>query len=960
MATQESSISTSDHLRAVGIRRWFWEGRSLRSRLMMLGAATILPLCLFTVAAFIVTLHQQKHQIEQATLGMTRALAAAIDARMQYTIAALEAFSLAQYLADTHAERLPAIHAAARSIRASRPEWRGVVLANPDGSVVFGSESPLGSGLRQTADLASLAEVVRTKAPVIGPMTAGPRGNIGYTVRVPVMVGEELKYVLTAIVDTDSILDVIQRQKVPGDWIVSVFDSNVKRVARSKEHDRYFGTAPSPSLQQMYAALGDKKEVAGVTTTMEGDEVYTAVSRIGGTRWTIAIGASSAIVHAALWRTAWLYSVGLFLSLTVGASAFWFVSRSITVRAQALRASAVALGMGKPLPHPTTGLPDFDEVSSALWEAGQMRARAESEREVSLRAETQARAAAESAQARVQLLLTATSSLSQSLDETRTLSALAAAVVPGMADVFRIDLLNADGALERRLTFHRDPTRVEAIDDAAHSGIVAPPAPGSLPWVIASGREYVHNLDPGSAADIEDPLLRKFAEATGATAICLVPLVARDRAIGVMAAVQTMPERRFEPYDAALVVELGRRAALVLDHVRLYADCTNALEKAQAASRAKDEFLAMLGHELRNPLAPILNAVEIVKRRDGDAFGKELQIIERQAKHLAHLVDDLLDVSRIVAGKTQLRQEEVDLLAVIWRAIEIAQPLFKNRPPPVVRNEGASPHVHGDFLRLAQVVGNLLSNATKFSEPDDPVVIELKHVDDRAVITVEDRGIGIPADLLPHVFDRFVQGQQNLQRSKSGLGLGLSIARSIVELHGGIIEVGSGSAGQGTRVTVSLPLLLQGKPLSAETTSPPNERKLFRVLVIDDNADAAHTLASLLTLMGHQVLTALSAEECLSAIHSFSPHVCIVDVGLPRMDGYQLAGRLRADKATRSIYLIALTGYGQHSDRDKAIRAGFNEHMTKPAGIETLEAALEGLGQTGDGSGQGSTLRGRA
>lgn len=945
-ASDQEPGATPEQGEAERTREWFWHGYSLRRRLMLLGGVTILPFCLFAAGAFAVMLHQQKQQVEQATLGMTRALAAAIDARMQRTVATLEAFSLAQSLSEVEPARLPAVHAAARLLRTAQSDWRGVVLANPDGSVVFGSESPFGAGMRQTMEPASGAEVVRTQAPVVGPMVTGPRGNVGYTVRIPVVRAGEVRYVLTAIVSIESILEVIQRQQLPGNWVVSVFDSNMKRVARSKDQGRYFGTPPSPTLNTMFEELGEKREALGMTFTMEGDRAYTAVSRIDRTGWTIALGAPSQTAHAALWDAAWLYLAGLLMSLTVGGFAFWLVSRTITTRAQALRDGAVALGKGISLPRPTKGLPDFDEVSLALWNAGQQRSKAEAERESLLRSEMGSRAAAEDARGRLQMLLTATSALTQSLDEGRTINAVVSAVVPGVADILRIDILNPEGTLARKLTFHRDPVRVEEIDRIVQSGAMSATVHGSLPWVIASGREYVHHVEPGEVSNIEDPLYREFAEVTGMGAICAVPLVARDRVIGAMAAIHIGSERRFEADDVALFSELGRRAALAIDNVRLYTECNTALEKANAASKTKDDFLAMLGHELRNPLAPILTAIELMKRRDAVALVREREIIERQARHLAQLVDDLLDVSRIVAGKIQLQLEQVNLRLVILRAIEVTQPLFARRSEPAIRADDEPVFVHGDFLRLAQVVGNLLSNAAKFSEPDQPVTIWLERSAGEAVLTVEDSGIGIPEDLLPHVFDRFVQSEQSLQRSRSGLGLGLTIARSIVELHGGTIQAGRGSEGQGTRVTVSLPLLASGdvqQEVGRETARQQRHGHPLRVLIVDDNADAASTLASVLTLAGHEVSTAPNGEECLAMVARLVPDACIVDIGLPDMSGYELARRLRTEPATRLSRLIALTGYGQAVDREKALRNGFDDHMTKPADINALEVALDAI-----------------
>lgn len=918
----------------------FWEHLSLRKRLMLLAVATVLPFTLFSVLAFAAMFHQQKVQIEQTTLGMSRALADSIYARMQQTIAALEAFSLAQSIDAVEGDGLTAAYAAARLIRSSHPDWRGIVLAKPNGSVVFGSESPLGTGLRQIVEGESFADVVRTQAPVVGAMATGPRGNIGYPVRVPVMRGGELKFVLTAIVSPDSVLQIIQRQQVPGDWVVSVYDSAMKRVARTRDHRRFFGTAPSPTVQKLLAGLATSKEAFGTTFTMEGEEAYTAISRIEGTNWTIALGASKQVAEGALWRSASLYVAGLLISLTVGGLAFLRVSQSITRRATALADSAAALGRGESLPAPGRGLQEFDAVSLALWEAGRRRTQHEKEREALLRSETEARAVAERVQGRLQLLLAATSSLSQALDEASTLDALASAVVPDMADIFRIDLLRPDGTLERKLTRHRDHRREAQIDRVVHSGSVTPTTPGSLAWVIASGRESVYHFDDAGTSAIEDETFRKFVQVTGMRAVCAVPLIARGKTIGAMAAIQSISDRRFGEDEVAMLRELGKRAALALDNARLYTECNSALDQARAAGKTKDEFLAMLGHELRNPLAPILTALEILKRRDATAFVRERQIMERQAKHLAHLVDDLLDMSRIMAGKIQLQLEQVSAQEVVLRALELTQPLYEKRIAPQIQGAEVPVFVRGDLHRLIQVVGNLLSNAAKFSEPTEPVVVEITKQDNDAVITVKDRGVGIPEEMLPHVFAGFVQGPQNLQRSKGGLGIGLSIAHSIVALHGGTLRAQNGKGGRGTEVIMALPLFQSACAAYQVDAREADKRPPLRILIVDDNVDAAKMLESLLTLAGHEVIVCFSAEECLADVARLAPNACILDIGLPSMDGYELARRLRADPATRSLYLIALTGYGQYSDRQKALSAGFDDHLTKPAKFEVLEEAL--------------------
>jgi signal transduction histidine kinase/ActR/RegA family two-component response regulator len=551
---------------------------------------------------------------------------------------------------------------------------------------------------------------------------------------------------------------------------------------------------------------------------------------------------------------------------------------------------------------------------------------------------------AEAARNNLQTLATASAQLSKSLEEGATLEVIGAAMVPRVADLCRIDLVDAQGVLQRKLTCHVDPERVAAIDRVVRSGAASADTPGSFPWAIATGETFMRNDgDPGSIA-VDDPAFTEFAHVVGMRAICVVPLVARGHTIGVMAAIQAESGRQFSNEDVALISELGQRAALALDNVRLFTEYRTALDHAHAASKTKDDFLAMLGHELRNPLAPIVAALELIRRREPQAALRERQIIERQVKHLSRLVDDLLDISRIVSGRIQLGFESVDLADVVQRALEINHPLLEKRHSmPVVMPPPAAVHVRGDPVRLAQVIGNLLNNAAKFTPSDKGITIEWQRADDQARIVVQDQGAGMPADLLPTVFERFVQGAQTFARSQGGLGLGLAIARSLVELHGGSIRAESDGPGLGSRFTVTLPAIdMPGAPL---LLSPLGGEVLMtshaaRLLLVDDNVDAADMLASILRLDGYEVRTAASGEEALQVVAGYAPDAAILDLGLPGMSGFELARALRLAPSTRSILMVALTGYGQASDREQALSAGFDEHMVKPAPVSALRARL--------------------
>jgi signal transduction histidine kinase len=376
-------------------------------------------------------------------------------------------------------------------------------------------------------------------------------------------------------------------------------------------------------------------------------------------------------------------------------------------------------------------------------------------------------------------------------------------------------------------------------------------------------------------------------------------------------------------------------------HARRLAE--DSRREAVTANRAKDEFLAMLGHELRNPLAPILTALELMRLRAGDVVVRERTIIERQTQHLAALVDDLLDVSRIARGMVELRREHVRLADVVAKAIETASPLFEQQRHELTTELPRDIVVDGDPARLTQIFANLLTNAAKYTDPQGKIAITAVREGDEVVVRVADTGRGIAPDMLPHVFDLFVQERQNLDRSRGGLGLGLAIVRNLVQLHGGAASVESRGPGHGSTFIVRLPAL------AGTTDEPPvplrehaagdGPTRGVSVLVVDDNVDAALMLADLLSALGYVTRVAHDPATVLAAADHV-PDVALVDIGLPAMDGYELARRLRELPAWSSVKLLAVTGYGQQGDRQRSLEAGFDQHLVKPIDLETLERLL--------------------
>ncbi|HET7547975.1 MAG TPA: ATP-binding protein [Usitatibacter sp.] len=400
-------------------------------------------------------------------------------------------------------------------------------------------------------------------------------------------------------------------------------------------------------------------------------------------------------------------------------------------------------------------------------------------------------------------------------------------------------------------------------------------------------------------------------------------------------------------YSPLESVEGGIEGVLVMafdvtDEVRARRQVEELRVQAEEANRTKDQFLAMLGHELRNPLSPIVSALKLLRMRG--VSGAELDILERQSLHLTRMVDDLLDVSRITRGKVELRRRTVEIAEVVEKAMETAQPMIEARRHPVevdVAREGLC--VDADPDRLAQAVSNLLTNAAKYSEPGAPIAVRASAVEGRVRLAVADRGMGIAPDMIDRVFELFVQQPQTLARSGGGLGLGLAIVRNLVEMHGGRAYAASEGEGRGSEFALELPLVERAaQPVAAPAPSllAKAAARPRRILLVDDNVDAAATLGEALRLQGHTVRTAHDAAGAIAAARAFPAEVALIDIGLPDLDGYQLARRLREVYPGEAVRLLAVTGYGLEADRRRAEEAGFDQHFVKPIDLAILEAAI--------------------
>ena len=404
----------------------------------------------------------------------------------------------------------------------------------------------------------------------------------------------------------------------------------------------------------------------------------------------------------------------------------------------------------------------------------------------------------------------------------------------------------------------------------------------------------------------------------------------------------TVLDRPTSPRTLASSVQAAIRGRARQYQIR---DQLNAVRKAEDAlknaDRRKDEFLAMLAHELRNPLAPIRIASELLSRllpADHKTQGI-VGIIKRQGIHLTRLVDDLLDVSRITQGRIQLQREPLELVPIVAQAMESVEQMMRDKRHKVTVSSCPEPlYVDADGARLVQCVANLLTNAAKYTDPCGEISVQLRSDPSGAVIVVTDNGVGIPTELLPRIFELFVQSERSLDRSEGGLGIGLSVVQRLIDMHGGRVTAASAGPGRGSTFAISLPTV--GAPTVGRTEPSRLAVEPRRVLVVDDNVDAATSLAEFLRLEGHQTEAVYSAQGALEAVTNFSPDVVLLDIGLPDMDGYEVAKRIRAGGS--AARLVALTGYGQAEDIQRTHSAGFDAHLVKPVDFGALERTVAG------------------
>jgi signal transduction histidine kinase/ActR/RegA family two-component response regulator len=513
-------------------------------------------------------------------------------------------------------------------------------------------------------------------------------------------------------------------------------------------------------------------------------------------------------------------------------------------------------------------------------------------------------------------------------------------MVPFFADWCVIHRISEDGTLHYEAHAHRDRDQERLLKELLDRQQLDWNSAAVCVQAMRSGKTQL-------VAEMPEPLLNRVAQdseqlamirALEPRSVICVPLRIRERTVGAISFVASASGRRYTSTDVALAEDLSQRVATAVDNSEL-------LESVRAADRQKDEFVAMLAHELRNPLAAINYANSAMQLGGTDSQAELVEMVNRQVRNLSRLIDDLLDMSRISRNKVQLRKERVGAGTIVRRAAAAARPLFEEKRHELVLEIEPQPMpLFADATRVEQMIANLLTNAAKYTPQGGRVSVSASPRDGEAVIKVKDTGIGIPAEILPRVFDLFAQADRSLDRSEGGLGIGLTVARKLAEMHGGTVTAASEGIGKGAEFTLRLPLSdLDVAAADVRGEDRVTARAKLRILVVDDNRDTVKSEAFLLSRLGHEVEVAYDGVMALEVAAAFRPDAVLLDIGLPGIDGYEVARRLRAVGFASEV-LIAVSGYGRPEDEQRSRAAGFDRHLVKPVNYEMLVSVLDTIG----------------
>jgi signal transduction histidine kinase len=874
----------------------------LRTHLVILVLAALVP-----VLGFVLLLVRENSSLQLAATerGMretAHAVAATVDKTLESAITTLEALAESD---DVDTRDLRAFHRICQRIVRAQG-WSAILLFDPGGRTLMQTDRPLGAPRPAPQPPALVARARETRKPAVSDLFASESHGPVVAIYVPVVRDTQVRFVMAATMRASELGDLLRAQQFGEGTVAVLQDTDNVTVARSQGEAEMVG--------QRIANPTPGREGWARSRLREGTEVYVAFATAPLSGWRIVLTMPVAQVEQPLTRALWQVLAGAAVAAAIaGGLAFGF-GRRIAGAVGSLVRIAHAVERGQAAPPLRTGVSEVNVLSEQLRAAADLAATRE--REAAAR-ERQARTLGEVAHAL---------NASVDLDAVLRTAVEAARGLVG-ADFARIALVDESGRLVLRYSTNEFTAMPASFVIERGHGL------GGLAW--ATGRP-VRTDDFATDPRFTQDRYLAIALADGIVSCMAVPIATAGLVVGVIYA-NNVTRRPFTAEDERVLLTLAEHAAVAVQKARLLAAEHAARAEAEAASRGKDELLAMLGHELRNPLAAIANAVHVLNALGPEATRPAREIIARQNTHLARLVDDLLDVARVTSGK----------IALVRRPLELAEAVRRGMATLAGSGRTARHHVtfdlepvwgHVDETRFEQIVTNLVGNAVKFTPDGGAIEVRLRASGGEAVLTVQDAGIGISAEVLPRVFDVFAQGGHPVHRERGGLGLGLTLVRRIADLHGGRVEAFSEGPGRGSTFTVHVPAI--AAPAWTEARPPaPRPERARRILIVEDNGDARAMLRRALELAGHEVHDAADGPDGLASLQRLRPDVALIDVGLPGLDGYEVARKARAELGG-AVRLVALTGYGQPEDRRRALAAGFDAHLVKPVEPEVLFAAL--------------------
>jgi signal transduction histidine kinase/ActR/RegA family two-component response regulator len=878
----------------------------LRSHLVVLVLAALVPVLGF---AALVVRDNSRLQLAITERGMretAHAVARTVDKELETAVTALETLAESQSLI---AADLPRFHALSQRLVPVQG-WLSILLFDTEGRGLMHTALPLGSPVPSTRTDA-LGRARDERRPAVSNLFAGMRHQHVVAVYVPVVRDGVVRFVLSAGLPAARFGNVLRGQQFGPDLVAVLQDRDNVIVARTHGEPQAVGrrvATPTPG-----------REGWARSRLREGTDVYLAFATAPLSGWRVVLTVPVEAVHGPLRRALWQVLAGAALAAALAGALTFAFGRRIAGAVGSLVRIARAVERGDPVEPLGTGVAEVNELAEQLQAAADLARTREQEAAVR---ERQAHALAEVAHA-----LNASPDLDAVL---RTAVEAAGGLV--QADAARIAIVDEAGRLVLRYSTDASTAMPAGFVIERGHGI------GGVAWESGQPvRTDDFAADPRFKTDRYLPIAR----ADGVVSCMAVPIAIGEAVVGVIYANNTS-RRPFTAADEALLVTLADHAAVAVQKARLLAAEHTARAEAEAASRGKDELLAMLGHELRNPLAAIANAAHVLDTAGvpEEPARRAREVIARQNAHLARLVDDLLDVARVTSGKIVLSRQPLELAEAVRRGVATLAVSGRSAHHRVTLDlEPVWADV--DETRLEQVVSNLVGNALRFTPPGGAIDVALRAAGGEAVLEVRDSGVGIAPEMLPRVFDLFAQGTRGLDGGPGGLGLGLTLVQRIAELHGGTVEAASDGPGRGSAFTLRLPALpAPPAPAAAQRRVPgATNGSRRRIVIIEDNADAREMLRFALELTGHEVHEAYDGPSGLSMVLRLQPDVALVDVGLPEFDGYEVARRVRA-AAGSAVHLIALTGYGQPDDRRQALEAGFDAHLVKPVEPDALQAAI--------------------